>query len=409
MGKGAAESEKAPALGAAGAGSMDAKAQVLGQCQILLAQGLYASAATMLSFLLSPNAQDPSVYMAYGDALYNMGEYKRAEGALRNALELLGAPPEAPEAVQLRWKIAECHAHDNNYSLQLYNLTGIPASARTPQVNMALGRLYQRFGSHHDAVSCYREALSASPLAIEAVEPLAQLGEKEQDILNLVGKNAGNQRWLLSLVAARVQQAVSDHKAAASSYSHLAEAFPDNSEVCVHARARARALSKHAHKQVLCNMAVCQAHVGNLQASVQVFYLLYYIIYCVLYYVLLSTLLSICQAVHYFTIVLLVKSFTKLQASVQAFAQVRAICFSTYFTVYFTTYFVDICVCVYIYIYIYIYLYMYIYIYVYMPGVFASPRTRRALSRSHGRVRRGAEAEWRKHAAQQAHLRALGL
>ena len=247
VGKGAAESDKAPAVGAAGAGSMDAKAQVLGQCQILLAQGLYASAATMLSFLLSPDAQDPSVHIAYGDALYNMGEYKRAEGALRNALELLGGPPEAPEAVQLRWKIAECHAHDNNYSLQLYNLTGIPASARTPQVNMALGRLYQRFGSHHDAVSCYREALSASPLAIEAVEPLAQLGEKEQDILNLVGKSAGNQRWLLSLVAARVQQAVSDHKAAASSYTHLAETFPDNSEVCVHTRARARSLSLYTH------------------------------------------------------------------------------------------------------------------------------------------------------------------
>eukprot|EP00802_Teleaulax_amphioxeia_P008307 Tamp_08315.p1 GENE.Tamp_08315~~Tamp_08315.p1 ORF type:complete len:538 (+),score=106.55 Tamp_08315:43-1614(+) len=231
---------------------MDAKAQVLGQCHALLAQGLYASAATMLSFLLSPDAQDPSVYSAYGDALFKMGEYKRAEAALRHALELLGGPPEAPEAVALRSKIAECHGHDNNYSLQLYNLTGIPASARTPQVNMALGRLYQRFGSHNDAVACYREALAASPLAIEAVEPLAQLGEKEQDILNLVGKSAGNQRWLLSLVAARVQQAVSDHKAAASSYTHLAEAFPENSEV-------------------LCNLAVCQANVGNLQASLQAF------------------------------------------------------------------------------------------------------------------------------------------
>ena len=53
---------------------------------------------------------------------------------------------------------------------------------------------------------------TASPLAIEAVQQLAQLGEKESDILNLVGKSVGNQRWLLSLVAARVQQAVCDHK-----------------------------------------------------------------------------------------------------------------------------------------------------------------------------------------------------
>jgi hypothetical protein len=35
------------------------------------------------------------------------------------------------------------------------------------QVNMALGRLYQRFGSHSDAILCYKEALAASPLALE--------------------------------------------------------------------------------------------------------------------------------------------------------------------------------------------------------------------------------------------------
>jgi tetratricopeptide (TPR) repeat protein len=233
-------------------GAMDAKSQVLLQCQTLNGQGLYSSSATLLSFLLSPDTQDPNVYMAYGDALFNMGEYKRAEAALRTALELLGGAPEAPEAVQLRWKIAECFGRENNYSLQLYALTGIPAQARTPQVNMALGRLYQRFGSQNDALACFREALSSSPLAVEAVEELAQLGEKEQDILNLVGKSVGNQRWLLTLVAARVQQAVSDHRAAAASYAHLAEAFPDNGEV-------------------MCNLAVCHAHTGNVQASLEAF------------------------------------------------------------------------------------------------------------------------------------------
>jgi hypothetical protein len=93
---------------------------------------------------------------------------------------------------------------------------------------------------------------TASPLAIEAVQQLAQLGEKEADILNLVGKGVGNQRWLLSLVAARVQQAVSDHKSAATTYAHLAMSFPDNGEV-------------------LANLAVCHANTGNQQASLEAF------------------------------------------------------------------------------------------------------------------------------------------
>jgi tetratricopeptide (TPR) repeat protein len=232
--------------------AMDAKSQVLAQCGQLNALGLYASAATLVSFMLSPDAQDPNVYTVYGEALFNMGEYKRAEAALRTALDLLGGSPEAPEAVTLRWKISECFGRENNYSMQLYALTAVPVQARTPQINIALGKLHQRFGSNSDAISAYREALIASPLAIEAVEPLAQLGEKEQDILNLVSKKAGNQRWLLTLVAARVQEAMNNHRAASVSYSNLSEAFPDNSEL-------------------MCNLAVCQAHIGSLQASLQTF------------------------------------------------------------------------------------------------------------------------------------------
>ena len=233
------------ALGEALPADMDARAQVLQQCQALNAQGMYASAATLASFLLSPDAQDPQAYLCYGDALFQMGEYKRAEVALQKALELSGGAPDAPEAVQLRWRIAECFGRENNFSLQLYALAAIPVHARTAQVHMALGRLYQRFGSHNDALNSFREALSGSPLAIEAVEPLAQLGEKEQDILALVSKAAGHQRWLLTLVAARVQQALCDHRAACAGYTQLAEMFPYNSEVLSNLAVPALCTYKH--------------------------------------------------------------------------------------------------------------------------------------------------------------------
>ena len=45
---------------------------------------------------------------------------------------------------------------------------------------------------------------------------------------------------------------MSDHKAAAASYAHLAVSFPDNGEV-------------------LCNLAVCHANTGNQQASLEAF------------------------------------------------------------------------------------------------------------------------------------------
>ena len=46
-----------------------------------------------------------------------------------------------------------------------------------------------------------------------------------------MSKAAGHQRWLLTLVAARVQQALCDHRAACAGYTQLAEMFPYNSEV----------------------------------------------------------------------------------------------------------------------------------------------------------------------------------
>ena len=87
------------------------------------------------------------------------------------------------------------------------------------------------------------------------MEPLAQLGEKEQDILALVSKAAGHQRWLLTLVAARVQQALCDHRAACAGYTQLAEMFPYNSEVLSNLAVPALCTYKHPMHRLYVHMS----------------------------------------------------------------------------------------------------------------------------------------------------------
>jgi thioredoxin-like negative regulator of GroEL len=85
-------------------------AQLLAQCKALNEQRLFPSAAQLASFLVNANQHDPDAFATLGTALLGAGEHKRALGAFQAALDLLGVAPDAPDAVELRCRIAECYA-----------------------------------------------------------------------------------------------------------------------------------------------------------------------------------------------------------------------------------------------------------------------------------------------------------
>jgi tetratricopeptide (TPR) repeat protein len=206
---------------------MDSTAELVNQCRNLNKQSLFASAASLAAFSAGAMQHDPEVFIAYGTALFGLCEYKRALQAFKKAFDLVSADKEI-DASDLQWKIAECHRLIGDYNSQLSTLETIPIQCRTPAINVALGKLYQRFNIETVAIACFLEALAACPLAIEAVEPLALMNVKEQEILTRISKHGTQFAWLVPVVTARIQAAQADYRAALQTLKPLTQLCPEN-------------------------------------------------------------------------------------------------------------------------------------------------------------------------------------
>ena len=134
----------------------DATAELVQQCRALNSQSLYASAASLAAFAANSTQQDPEAFIVYGNALFGLGELKRALPAYRTAFDLLG--PDNVESAELLWKVSECHRMTGDFNAQLSTLESIPIQFRTPATNIALGKLYQRFNIEAVAIACFQVA-----------------------------------------------------------------------------------------------------------------------------------------------------------------------------------------------------------------------------------------------------------
>ena len=201
---------------------MDSTAELVHHCRNLNNQSLFASAASLAAFAAGSSQQDPEVFIVYGNALFGQCEYKRALPQFRRAYDLISGDKEV-DGSDLLWKISECHRLIGDFNAQLSTLETIPIQMRTPAINVALGKLYQRFNIETVAVACFLEALTASPLAIEAIEPLALMNVKEQEIMSRIAKHGTQFAWLMPFATARIQAAQADHRAALQTLKPLTQ------------------------------------------------------------------------------------------------------------------------------------------------------------------------------------------
>jgi tetratricopeptide (TPR) repeat protein len=206
---------------------MDSTAELVHNCRNLNNQSLFASAASLAAFAAGSSQQDPEVFIVFGNALFGLCEYKRALPQYRRAFDLISGDKDV-DGSDLLWKIAECHRLIGDFNAQLSTLETIPIQMRTPAINVALGKLYQRFNIETVAIACFLEALTASPLAVEAIEPLALMNVKEQEILSRIAKHGTQFAWLMPLATARIQAAQADHRAALQTLKPLTQLYPDN-------------------------------------------------------------------------------------------------------------------------------------------------------------------------------------
>lgn len=153
----------------------------------------------------SPDADVPTLgqkyqcMVYYGNALYHLAEYTKAEDIYKRALSLRKAlnktkekpPPgisqnELTSDVEVKYKIYQCLTHLKQYREAMSVLEGISTKQRTAKINMALAKLYLRSGMDRSAITSYKEVLRECPMALDAVFGLLSLGLKGADVVALV-------------------------------------------------------------------------------------------------------------------------------------------------------------------------------------------------------------------------------
>ncbi|CAM9204704.1 unnamed protein product [Chrysoparadoxa australica] len=205
----------------------------LGCLELLLQEDMAASAVTLgevlLSLLQRGSHSDRAIRWKaaslLGQACKAKGEYKRAARLLREAQQLRkvgkdersGSPmkftkPAEPTKFKgfkdmveggdlepwqaaylleagLKYKEAQCHIASGDDGEAIACMEGVLLFARSPQLNMLLGRTYQRSGLKRNAMNIYKAALKQTPLLTEAAEALVLLGTSQEEIWALMSKS----------------------------------------------------------------------------------------------------------------------------------------------------------------------------------------------------------------------------
>ncbi|XP_076453110.1 anaphase-promoting complex subunit 7-like isoform X1 [Babylonia areolata] len=171
----------------------------------------------------------------YGNAFYQLGEYRKAVKMFKKSLLLRKAINKAkgkcgstaqeilPE-VEVKYRLYQCHMKlkENLDALQV--LESISSKQRTGKINLALARLYQQEGRDRSALTSYKEVLREHPLALVAMRELLSLGMRGTDVMSLVTTalpHFSSCDWFTWLVRAYALMSVKDFASAVSSFRSL--------------------------------------------------------------------------------------------------------------------------------------------------------------------------------------------
>lgn len=183
-----------------------------------------------------------------GDASFEKKEYKRSLGFYQISLEQLKKANDSsgvinavrPEEIELQYKQALCYYELKDSSLALRQLENISALVSKPlHVNLLLGEIYTQMNKPSLAIEAYKNALLQSPMAIEIVEKLIDLGipigdlfasfeiatKSNKQLINFM--NSENQ-WYLTLIQSIFQRRNYESELSSTTIQKISTSFPKN-------------------------------------------------------------------------------------------------------------------------------------------------------------------------------------
>lgn len=171
---------------------MEAYSRVTAKVAQLREMKCFHSAETVLSLFMSTCKME-SLKSAgtelLGDIAMDKGEHKRAI-LIFNSLD---QRPGSANVNERKYKESLCYQALGDNSAAMKVLESISAEARDGKVNLALGRMYKAESMNNQAIAAFKAVLAITPLAVEVIEALIDLGLDASDILSLTDSPAAKQ------------------------------------------------------------------------------------------------------------------------------------------------------------------------------------------------------------------------
>eukprot|EP01031_Cornospumella_fuschlensis_P046085 gene46085-56415_t len=241
---------------------------VLAEAKRMLQAELVDGAETLVSLFLSASVHNhddalaldaaalnaiAEVFTVLGDALYAKKEYRRAYSAYLQAEQrgkgsLLSFKKSTVSAVTsdqdatIRSKQAKCQYALKDITGTLRTLESIPLRYRDLSSHTLLGGCYAELYLTNNAIQSYKEALLLSPLCIEIIEKLVDLGVEMKELMGLLQDAEGDPAvvncmssgWMQNLVQSIYLKKATDYRKAFMAYRDLNNVFPRNLYLLAH-------------------------------------------------------------------------------------------------------------------------------------------------------------------------------
>jgi len=169
----------------------------------------------------------------YGDALYQLGEYKKAESILMRSLLVRKSldkskvktvsSVELTAEVDVKYKIYQCLYKMKQYAEALQVLENINTKKRTPRINLALAKFHLREGRSRSAIACYKEVIREHPLSLDALTGLLRLGMRGVDLMTYIMNTIPQVScdWLTTWIKGHAHMGAKEYSSAITTFRHL--------------------------------------------------------------------------------------------------------------------------------------------------------------------------------------------
>lgn len=177
------------------------------------------------------------IYYLFGNAAFNLKEFKLAENLFNKALQInksnLRPKPKTQSSldcetdIQIKYNLHLCLIYDKKHQEAFVILESIPPKQRTPKILISLAKLYQILMNNKEAIATYKEVLRVSKFSIVAYEALLNLGVKIEELPKLPDNIRSE--WLDTYLKGKNNLVSRDYKEAIKNFKNLDSSFTHKS------------------------------------------------------------------------------------------------------------------------------------------------------------------------------------